>query len=571
MALSHRARVPALSSRVAIAGAGRGIGAACARELARQGAELVLCARTAAEVEAVAREIGAQAVVADLSTDQGAAAFAEAAGAVDLALFCTGSTLPLELLEDAGAEKIKKIFFSNLAAPALAAGALVKRGAVKHLFFLSSLATRRPPIPGAGLYTVAKAALESFVRHLAEEAWPKARANALCLGPVRTRLHEEAGTPREWMETFPSPEEVVPLILRAAALPGTGRILDAEALAGDPAGALAGDGHLGQVEPLPEPSMEAEPGRTASPRVRAALRGTASGLHLYPRGAAGLAARIAGLHGSGPECVALSGGGATELLERCLRVFCSRGDEVVSPFPSFEVLSALCSREGLRHRPVATARTADGLFGPHTARPLLAAIGPRTRLVYVATPDNPTGATLAASEEEKLLSADVPLIVDEAWSFDSPRGEPRALRLRSLSKLHGLAALRIGYALGPAVWIAQLRKLELPFPLGAPQIAAAQAVLDDPERLRRSALLLGRERARLAKELRALGLAVSESPAPVLLVRDATGPGRLLFALRSANLPVQEAHWDPHTVVLPLGPRRQNERALAAVRRSVTP
>ena len=529
----------------------------------------MLCARTAAEVEAVARETGARAVVADLATDAGAEAFAEAAGAVDLALFCTGAALPAALLEDAGEEKIKKIFFSNLAAPALAAGALLRRGA-RHLFFLSSMATRRPPIPGAGLYTVSKAALEAYVRQLAEEAWPRARANAICLGPVRTRLHEEAGTPPEWMEKFPAPEDVAPLILRAAALPGTGRILDAEALASDPVSALAGDGHLAEVDPLPEPAIEAEPGRRPSPRVRAALRATAAELHLYPRGAAELAARIAELHQVAPECVALSGGGATELLERCLRAFCSHGDELVSPFPSFELLSALCSREGVRHRPVPAPRTPEGLFGLHAAAPLLAAIGPRTRLLYVAAPDNPTGAMLPPDQKEKLLFSGVPLIVDEAWSFDLPRGPPGALRLRSLSKLHGLAALRVGYALGPAEMIAQLRKLELPFPLGAPQMAAAHAVLDDPERARRSALLLLRERARVAEELRALGLAVSGSPAPVLLVRDATAPGRLLFALRSANLPVQEAHWDPHAAVLPLGRRGQNDRMLAAARRLFT-
>jgi histidinol-phosphate aminotransferase len=569
VALSHRARVSALSQRVAIAGAGRGIGAACARELARQGAEIILCARTAAEVEAVARETGAVAVVADLATDEGAEAFAQAAGPVDLALLCTGAALPLELLEDSRAEKIKIIFFSNALAPALAAAALLRRGA-KHLFFLSSLATRRPPMPGAGLYTMSKAALDALVRHFAEEAWPKARANAISLGPVRTRLHEQAGTPKEWMETFPTPEEVAPLILQAAALPGTGRILDAEALQSDPAAALAGDGRLAQAEPLPESAIEAEPGRRSSPRVRAAIRATAAELHLYPRGAADLAARIAEIHGVAPECVALSGGGATELLERCLRVFCARGDEVASPFPSFEVLSALCTREGLRHRPVPAARTAEGLFAPHRAAPLLAAVGPRTRLLYVATPDNPTGAMLSLEEEEKLVVSGVPLIVDEAWSFELRRGEPRALRLRSLSKLHRLAALRVGYAVGPREWILSLRKLELPFPLGAPQIAAARAVLDDPERTRRLALLLIRERARVAKELRSLGLAVSESPAPVLLVRDAKASGRLLFALRGANLPVQEAHWDPHAVVLPLGRRAQNDRAVSAARRALS-
>jgi histidinol-phosphate aminotransferase len=517
----------------------------------------------------VATETGGEAVMADLSTEEGAEAFAEAAGAVDLALICVGAAHKLVLIQDTGRDVQIVQFVQNVIAPSLTAGALLRRGA-RHLLFISSLATRRPPIPGAGPYTASKAALEALVRAIAEEAWPKARANAICLGPMRTRLHEEAGTPPEWMATFPPPEEVAPLVLRAASVSGTGRIIDGDALALDPAAALAGDGRLADADALPEPTEEAEPGRRPSAKIRAAVRGSASHLHCYPRGADELASRVAGLHGVPRECIALSGGGATELLERALRVFCARGEEVVSPFPTFELLSALCSREGVRHRPVPARRTPDGLFGPHIAAPLLAAIGPRTRLVYVATPDNPTGASLPREEEERLVTgAGVPVVIDEAWSFEPPALTTRALRLRSLSKLHGLAALRVGYAVGPADQIALLRKLELPFPLGAPQLAAANAVFDQPEHARRTALLLARERARVAKTLRELGCAVSESPAPVLLVREPTG--RLLFALRAASLPVQEAHWDPGALVLALGRRADNDRALAAARRAVTP
>jgi histidinol-phosphate aminotransferase len=327
------------------------------------------------------------------------------------------------------------------------------------------------------------------------------------------------------------------------------------------------------VEPFDEPALEAEPGRRPSPRVRAALRKTAETLHRYPRGADGLAERLARLHGVSADCIALSGGGATELLERCLRAFCRPGDEVVSPFPTFEVLSALCSRERLRHRPAPGRRGPDGLFPPrHEAALLLAAAGPRSRLVYVATPDNPTGAVLPAEEREKLEAAPIPLVLDEAWSLELPQPmRPRAIHLRSLSKLHGLAALRIGYAIGPAEKVRVLRKLELPFPLGAPQLAAAHAVLDEPERARRAALLIQRERNRVAQVFRAMDCAVSESVAPVLLVRHPRQAGRLLFALQGAGLPVQESHWDPATFILALGRRGQNDRAIQAARRAVAP
>src|SRR5258708_23591370 len=255
--------------KVAIAGAGRGIGAACARALAGK-AELILCARTAAELQAVARETGARAVVADLSTEAGAEEFAKAAGAVHLAIVCVGAAHRAVALEEARRETLLENFVQNAIAPALAGGALLRYGA-RHLLFVSSLATRRPPMPGAAPYTAAKAALETLVRAFAEESWPRARANAICLGPVRTRLHEEAGTPRDLIEQFPAPEQIVPLVLAAAALPGTGRILDAEALAIEARAAIAGDGRLAEVEALIEPVLEAAPGRRPPPHARAAL------------------------------------------------------------------------------------------------------------------------------------------------------------------------------------------------------------------------------------------------------------------------------------------------------------
>jgi histidinol-phosphate aminotransferase len=243
------------------------------------------------------------------------------------------------------------------------------------------------------------------------------------------------------------------------------------------------------------------------------------------------------------------------------------GDEVASPFPTFEVLSALCSREGVRHRPIPAARAPDGLFLPHAAELLLRGLGPRTRLLYVASPDNPTGAVLG-EVERGLLEEHLPLVLDEAWSmeFPAPLPEPRSLRLRSFSKLHGLAPLRVAYAVGPPALISLLRKLELPFPLGAPQLAAVNAVLDEPERCRRAALILQRERARVADGLRSLGFAVSASAAPILLVRSPKQIGRLYFALSKASVAVQEAHWDPAALVLALGTKAQNDRALAAAK-----
>ena len=629
--------------RVAIGGAGVGLGAACARLLARGGARLLLCARTTADVEALAaslRSSGAEAhaIAADLSTGAGAEAFARAAhqrlGGVDLGLICAGGGHRPVAAREAPRALLLEQFEQNAVAPALAVGALLRaweredgaasrtsrtaptsgpaRGAARspdrHLLVLSSLVTRRPPLAGTAPYAAGKAALEALVRALAEEAWPGARVNALCLGAVATRQQQLAATPASEMADLPTPDEVAPLIARLwgpAAEGLSGRCVDSEALALEPALALLGDGRLALASPLQpppseggEPPPEAEPGRRASPRVRAALAASGATAHRHPAQGRALARRLAALIGVGADAVLLSGGGATELLERSLRALCAAGDEVVTPFPSYQLVSALCSREGLRHRPVLLAAGGDGLFGPICAAPLLAAVGPRTRVVYVASPDNPTGALLPPAEERALrtgLRPGVALVVDEAWSLD-PLGpaagvDPPAavgaldgagrardpglapvLRLRSFSKLFGLAGLRLGFGLATSPLAAALRRLELPFPVAAPQTAAALAALGDLPRLRRTALLLARERDRTADEIRALGLSVAPGPSPVLLVRDGHPRGRagpLLFALQAAGLPVQEAWWDPAALVLGLGNRANNRRAVAALGRAL--
>src|SRR5205085_9853312 len=110
----------------------------------------------------------------------------------------------------------------------------------------------------------------------------------------------------------------------------TGRAVDAHALAAEATAALFGDGRLAGLRPLQPardadepPPPEAEPGRRPSARVRRAVRNAAEDLQRYPDAGAALAARLAELHGLGAERIALSGGGASELLERSVRAFCA--------------------------------------------------------------------------------------------------------------------------------------------------------------------------------------------------------------------------------------------------------
>ncbi len=271
-----------------------------------------------------------------------------------------------------------------------------------------------------------------------------------------------------------------------------------------------------------------------SPRVREAVAAAAAHAHRYPdRDAFALRDRLAAAFDLAPDHFAL-GGGSNELIELLCHAFLDSGDEVVFAHPTFLMYAVSVTLLG--GTPVPVPGGAGGLA--HDLDAMLAAIGPRTRMVIVCNPNNPTGALIGRDAFFGFvdrLPARVVLLVDEAYhEYVEDPDYPRALDLlaqdrpvyvlRTFSKIHSLAGLRVGYAIARPEWARALDRVRLPFNVSAVAQAAAIAALDDPAHVEKSRAVARAGKARLLAALPRLGVTAYPSHANFVLAdlgRDA--------------------------------------------------
>lgn len=274
-----------------------------------------------------------------------------------------------------------------------------------------------------------------------------------------------------------------------------------------PGKASASDGR-----PLVKLSANENPLGT-SPAALSALetaRGHAAG---YPDpGAVALREAIADLHGLDADRI-VCGTGSDELLNLAAQGFAGPGDEVLFSRHSFSVYDIAARRCG------ATPVEAPDSDFAMDVDAILAAMSQRTRVVFLANPNNPTGTWLPAGEVERLhagLPADVLLVVDEAYvEYLPPEEQAVGFRLasthdnvlvtRTFSKIYGLAAERIGWATGAPGLIGTLNRIRGPFNVTASGQAASLAALADQDFVAASRDHNARERARFAEAIAALG------------------------------------------------------------------
>lgn len=241
-----------------------------------------------------------------------------------------------------------------------------------------------------------------------------------------------------------------------------------------------------------------------SPRALRALR-SLKDLHLYPpRRPADLVASIARRERLPEGCVVV-GGGSDALVEALLRLVLEPGDEALIPVPTFPYYSIATRLAG--GVPVAVPRDRNLRV---SASALLARAGPRTRIVWLASPNNPTGDTMGQREIRRLLE-ELPgalVVVDEAYGeFAGTTMAPRVRRydnlavLRTFSKAYGLAGLRLGYLLLPENLRASFERAATPFPVSRAAVAAGLAALGDRAHLRRSVEVARRGREFLRRSL----------------------------------------------------------------------
>lgn len=244
-----------------------------------------------------------------------------------------------------------------------------------------------------------------------------------------------------------------------------------------------------------------------------AARSEAAAPSIYPDPeSAGLRAGIAHLHGIDPARV-VCGTGSDELLNLAAQAFAGPGDEILFPRYSFAVYDIAARRCG-----AAPVEAADVDYGADVDA-LLASVGERTRVVFLANPNNPTGSFLPKAEVARLhagLPDDVLLVLDQAYAeYLDPADDDGGLALaaahenvlvtRTFSKIYGLAGERIGWATGAPHLVDALNRIRGPFNVTASGQAAAAAALEDQDFVIRSREHNREVRARFVAALEALG------------------------------------------------------------------
>lgn len=245
---------------------------------------------------------------------------------------------------------------------------------------------------------------------------------------------------------------------------------------------------------------------TPSSRVIRAIVEAATNANLYPPNGARLKAQLAGREGLEASNVLL-GMGSTELIDVVIRTFVAAGEEVLLSVPTFSMYEARTRIVG--GIPVLVPMTDDH---QHDVAGLIRAVTERTKVLFICTPNNPTGNGIAEADLRRLIGLGLPIVVDEAYfEFGAARSyayllreHPNVMVLRTFSKALGLAGLRLGYALGHPTVIELLSRVKIPWNVPSVTLAAAEAMLDDAAELDSRVRDLRLARADLIHRLSAL-------------------------------------------------------------------
>jgi histidinol-phosphate aminotransferase len=282
---------------------------------------------------------------------------------------------------------------------------------------------------------------------------------------------------------------------------------------------------------------------------------------------------VAAKLGVAPENVIL-GNGSNEVLEFLGHAFLNPGDDVIASQYAFIVYKLIATSFGARTIEVPSPDYQQDLHG------MLAAITPKTRLIFVPNPNNPTGTLLSQQAIDDFMSRipeNIIVVFDEAYFefLDRPPDTLRFVRkgrnivvLRTFSKTHGLAGLRIGYAIGPADLIEALHKTRQPFNVNSIAQVGALAALEDDEHLRETKRVVDEGRAYLHKQFARMKIPFVSGTANFVMVN--VGDGHAVFEkllrqsiivrpLKGYNLP----EW----IRISVGTMEENKRLIGALKK----
>jgi histidinol-phosphate aminotransferase len=312
-----------------------------------------------------------------------------------------------------------------------------------------------------------------------------------------------------------------------------------------------------------------------SPRVLARLRTLdAETLARYPEREP-VERQIADSLGVDPAHVLLTNG-----IDEAIHLLCSTylepGDEAIIVVPTFAMFAIFARAEGARLIEVPAGENFQ-----FPAEALVSRISDRTRLVAVANPNNPTGASVACDVLLQIARAapHVALLVDEAYFefhgetvLGSAAPPENLFVARTFSKAYGLAGLRVGILAGDAKQMAMVRRVASPYNVNAVGLAALPEALRDRTYVERYVAEVIRGRSVLEQELRNLGLPCWPSRANFILARVGLAHWEFVQALRSRGILVRDRHTDPGCegcVRLTVGAEEHTQALITALREVV--
>jgi histidinol-phosphate aminotransferase len=316
-----------------------------------------------------------------------------------------------------------------------------------------------------------------------------------------------------------------------------------------------------------------------SPRAMAAYRKAEKSCGLYPEGTSPeLRAGLARFHQVEPESI-IVGNGSDEIIRLLCEAFLDPEDEVVVSQHAFIRFKQQASMMGAR---VIEVPMTDWT---HDLSLMAQAASPRTKLLFVANPNNPTGTYNTQEEIEALLAA-VPktalVVLDEAYFqfAEEISGYPSSLPglvrehdnlvvMRTFSKAYGLAGLRVGYGVADPELTGWLDRIRMPFNVNLPAQRACLEALKDEAFVKRAVSVNNTQRAIVARTLGEMGFGVGESATNFIFARSPM-PGRSLFnALLRQGVIIRslDEYGLPHFVRISIGTAAQNKALFAALKK----
>ncbi len=316
-----------------------------------------------------------------------------------------------------------------------------------------------------------------------------------------------------------------------------------------------------------------------SPRAIEAYKSVAAHLEDYPDGSASaLREAIGRSFGLDPDRI-VCGAGSDDLLNLLARAYLADGDEAIHTTHGFLVY------------PIATLGTgAKPIVAPETnytasVDAILAAVTKKTKVIFLANPNNPTGTYISFDEVKRLhrsLPPHVLLVLDAAYAEYVRRNDyesgielvatsDNVVMTRTFSKIHGLAALRLGWMFGPAHVVAAVNRIRGPFNVNTPAIAAGIAAIEDHAHQEHAREHNDRWLAWLAQEFEKLGLKVTPSIANFLLIHFPETQGRTakeadaFLTARGLILRQVGAYKLPNALRMSVGTEEANRLVVAAL------